>query len=197
MPNRQSIDELRKDIAFDANLLGHNLNFKSTWGLFSPTEIDEGSKLLLEHLEIRIDDQVLDMGCGYGALGIPVAAVARQGKVQMVDKDFVAVEYAKKNASSNGIANCDAYLSNGFGAVPKEKKFSLIISNLPAKVGREFFWILLEDAKNHLTPGGRIYVVTISGLREFVKRNFTEIFGNYDKVKQGKNYTVGMAIKNN
>jgi 16S rRNA G1207 methylase RsmC len=62
-------------------------------------------------------------------------------------------------------------------------------------VGREFFWILLEDAKNHLKPGGRICVVTVSGLREFIKRNFQDIFGNYEKVKQGRNYTVGMAVK--
>ena len=83
----------------------------------------------------------------------------------MIDKDFVAVEYAKKNAEVNGIKNCKVYLSNGFSKAP-DMKFDLIVSDLPAKVGREFLRILLEDAKSHLKPGGRIYVVTISGLRE-------------------------------
>lgn len=191
---RENVDKLREDIVFETDLLGRRFVFHSTWGLFSPTEVDEGSRLLLDHMEVRPDDASLDIGCGYGALGIPVAKRSPAGEVHMIDKDFVAVEYAKKNAAANGAKNCRVYLSNGFSAVP-ETKFDLIFSNLPAKVGREFLWILLNDAKKHLKPGGRIYVVTISGLREFIKRNFQETFGNYEKVKQGRSYTVGLAIK--
>jgi 16S rRNA G1207 methylase RsmC len=188
------VSKLREDIVFDADLRGRRFVFHSTWGLFSPTEIDEGSRLLLDHLEVRPGDISLDIGCGYGALGIPIAKLSPEGKVHMIDKDFVAVEYAKKNAEINSAKNCEVYLSNGFSEV-RGMKFDLIVSNLPAKVGRELLWILLEDAKDHLKPGGRMYVVTISGLREFIKRNFQEVFGNYEKVKQGRNYTVGLAIK--
>lgn len=188
------VSRLREDIMFDADLRGRRFVFHSTWGLFSPTEVDEGSRLLLDHIEVRPDDISLDIGCGYGALGIPIAKFSPAGEVHMIDKDFVAVAYAKKNAAMNDAKNCKVYLSNGFSAVP-DIKFDLIFSNLPAKVGREFLWILLEDAKKHLKPGGRIYVVTISGLREFIKRNFQEVFGNYEKVKQGRNYTVGLATK--
>lgn len=185
---------LRKDVVFETVLSGRRFIFHSTWGLFSPTEIDEGTRFLLDYLEVRPGDVSLDVGCGYGALGIPVAKLSPMGEVHMIDKDFVAVEYARKNAEINGIKNCQVYLSNGFSRVP-DMKFDLIISNLPAKEGREFFQILLEDAKNHLRPEGRLCVVTISGLREFIKRNFQEVFGNYQKVKQGKKYTVGLAIK--
>jgi len=194
MAMKENISKLREDIVFEATLLDRRFIFHSTWGLFSPTEIDEGSRLLLDHVEVKPEDVSLDMGCGYGALGVPIAKLSPRGEVHMVDKDFVAVAYAKKNAEANGVKNSKVYLSNGFGDVP-DIKFDLIVSNLPAKVGREFLWILLEDAKNHLKPGGRIYVVTISGLREFVKRNFQEVFGNYEKVKQGRKYTVGLAIK--
>jgi 16S rRNA G1207 methylase RsmC len=188
------IGKFREDIIFETDLGGSRFVFRSTWGLFSPTEVDEGSRLLLDYMEVRPGDVSLDIGCGYGALGISVAKRSPEGEVHMIDKDFVAVEYAKKNAEMNGAKNCKVYLSNGFSAVP-DMKFDLIFSNLPAKVGREFLWILLDDAKKHLKPGGRLYVVTISGLREFIKRNFQEVFGNYEKVKQGRNYTVGLATK--
>jgi precorrin-6B methylase 2 len=177
----KDLEKIRRDIVFSTDLQGENIIFHSTWGLFSPTEIDEGSRLLL------------DIGCGYGAIGIPLAKRSPTGTMHMIDKDFVAVEYAKKNAAMNHASNCETYLSNGFSNVP-DIKFDAIVSNLPAKVGREFFWLLLHDAKQHLKPGGEIYVVTISGLREFIKRNFNEVFGNYEKVKQGKNYTIGKAI---
>jgi 16S rRNA G1207 methylase RsmC len=51
------------------------------------------------------------------------------------------------------------------------------------------------DALKYLKPGGRFYVVTISGIRKFIQRSFNEYFGNYKKIKQGKTYTVAMAIK--
>jgi len=188
-------DNLRKDIVFSANLLGNDFTFRSTWGLFSPTEIDEGTRLLLDHLEVKPDDVSLDLGCGYGALGLAIAKRSPDGMAYLVDKDFVAIEYAKKNAEANGVRNAEFFLSNGLAAITPDLQFDLIVSNLPAKVGKELFWIFLEDAKRHLKPGGRIYVVTISGLREFIKRNFKEFFGNYDKVKQGRAYTVAMAVK--
>lgn len=131
----KDIEKIRQDIVFDATLHGEACTFHSTWGLFSPTEIDEGSRLLIEHLTVRPDALSLDIGCGYGALGIPLAKLSPQGTVHMVDKDFVAVEYVKKNAALNRAPNCEIYLSNGFSKVPNIA-FDLIVSNLPAKVGR-------------------------------------------------------------
>ena len=65
----------------------------------------------------------------------------------MVDKDYVAVQYAQKNAELNALTNCKVYLSNAFSTV-----------------GRELLYIILSDARKHLKPGGKIVVVTISGL---------------------------------
>jgi len=192
---KYSIEELKRDIEFDAHLNGHAFRFVSTWGLFSPTQIDEGTRLLLEHVEVRSTDVILDIGCGYGVPGIPLAFQAEKGNVHMVDKDFVAVEYAKKNARLNGAENCAVYLSNGLSAVPKDIQFDTVVSNLPAKSGRELFDILLHDANERLKPGGKMYVVTIAGLKDFIKRNFTEVFGNYRKLKQGRAYSVAVAQK--
>lgn len=186
------LDRLRQDIVFRDTLLGHELEFHTTWGLFSPKAIDEGSRLLLRHLEVRPDDRALDLGCGYGPLGLAIARSAPQGDCLMVDKDFIAVDYANANARRNGIANARAILSDGLKQVP-EQTFTLVVTNLPAKTGKEHYYLFFHDIRDRLAPGGRFYVVVISGLRQFIARAFTEVFGNHSKLKQGRQYTVAMA----
>jgi 16S rRNA G1207 methylase RsmC len=113
----------------------------------------------------------------------------------MVDKDFVAVELSKYNAKINNVSNARAYLSDAFLQVPNDIKFNQIISNIPAKVGREQLSIILYDAFDALQPGGSITVVTINGLKDFIKNNFKSVFGNYKKIKQGQKYVISQAIK--
>ena len=186
------LERLRQDIVFSDTLLGHRLNFHTTWGLFSPRAIDEGTRLLLEHLEVRPDDRAIDLGCGYGPLGLAIARSAPQGSCLMVDKDFVAVEYANGNARRNRIMNAQAMLSDGLRHVP-EQTFTLAVSNLPAKTSKEHYYLFFHDIHDRLDPGGRFYVVVISGLRQFIARAFEEVFGNHRKIKQGRQYTVASA----
>ena len=187
------LERLRQDIVFSDTLLGHPLNFHTTWGLFSPKGIDDGTRLLLDHLEVRPDDRAIDLGCGYGPLGLAIARTAPQGSCLMVDKDFVAVEYANANARRNRIDNAQAMLSDGLSHVPKGQSFSLAVTNLPAKTSKEHYYLFFNDIYERLEPGGRFYVVVISGLRQFIARAFGEVFGNHRKVKQGKQYTVALA----
>lgn len=187
--------KLREDIRFETELCGHPFTFLSTWGIFSPREIDDGTDLLLKYLKINPTDDCFDLGCGYGPVGLAMAKLAPQGQTLMVDKDFMAVEYANRNAQLNKLTNAKAMLSNGFQHIDKDLRFDVIASNIPAKVGKEMMSILLHDMKQHLKPGGRIYLVTINGLREYMKRNLKETFGNFDKLKQGQAYTVSYAEK--
>jgi len=189
-----SSDQLKRDIVFETTLRGHRMTFHSTWGLFSPRSVDDGSFLLLKHLTLRDDDVTLDLGCGYGAIGLAVAKDCPRGSVHLVDKDFVAVAHAEKNARINGLTNCRAYLSNAFGAVG-EARFDNVVSNLPANVGKEMLSIILRDAWEHLEDGGQIVVVTVAGLRRFIRRNFEAVFGNYEKLKQGRTHAVARAVK--
>lgn len=184
--------EIPTEINFDATLCGYDFSFTTTWGLFSPKSIDAGTQLLIECMEIEEGDICLDLGCGYGAIGIAMAKWAPNTEVYLVDKDFMAIEYSHKNVKLNNLKNCHVQLSNGFKHLP-DIQFDVIASNLPANVGKELLQIFCSDAKRHLKPNGKIYVVTISGLREFIKRNFMEIFGNYHKVKQRKTHTVAIA----
>ena len=189
------IAHLRSDIEFTDTFYGRTFVFRSTWGLFSPRAIDEGTRLLLDNLEVAEDDDCLDLGCGYGPLGLVMAALAPKGQTLMVDKDFLAVEFSNKNARLNRLDNARAILSNGFDQVPPKLRFDVIASNIPAKVGKELLSLYLYDARARLKPGGRLYLVTVTGLRQFMRRNLEEVFGNYDKLKQGRAYTVALAVK--
>lgn len=192
--SKSQIADLKKDLHVEDTLNGFPMTFDTTWGIFSPRAIDDGSIMLLKYLDVAPSDNCLDLGCGYGVLGLTMAKMAPQGTTLMVDKDYVAVDYANKNAKKNQTPNASARLSNGFSDVP-EKNFNVIVSNIPAKVGNELLYIFLHDAYQRLQPGGRFYVVTITGLRDFMKRAFKEVFGNYKKHKQGPAYTVASAIK--
>ena len=123
-----------------------------------------------------------------------MAKNAPNGQVIMLDKDFVAVEFANKNININNLNNATAQLSNGFSSL-KDQKFDIIVSNIPAKVGNEMLYLFLYDAYYHLKPGGKFVVVTVNGLRHFCKRTFNEVFGNYKKEKQGQAYTISSTTK--
>ncbi len=188
------LNQYNRKIRQDLLIEHRGLEFHTTWGLFSPRQIDDGSRMLLDFLELSSGDDCLDLGCGYGVLGLCMAKMAPLGHSLLVDKDFVAVEYAEKNRLHNRIDNASCILSNGFNQVPAQQ-FDVIVSNIPAKVGKEMLYIYLFDALRYLKPGGSFYIVTITGLRQFFKRGFSEVFGNYEKIKQGKTYTVARGIK--
>tara|TARA_B100000941_G_scaffold247282_1_gene192336 strand:+ start:57 stop:644 length:588 start_codon:yes stop_codon:yes gene_type:complete len=194
MPDRD-LDRLRQDIVFEEKLKDRAYIFHATWGLFNPKRVDPGTRLLIDYLQAIPNDRCLDLGCGYGPVGLALGHLCPEGEVQMIDKDFVAVDYANANAERNGLENCRAYLSNAFSNVPADARFDTIASNLPAKVGNEMLTLIMHDAHARLVPGGKLWVVTISGLKDYVKRNFKEIFGNYRKVKQRGTHLVSLATK--
>ena len=179
----------------ETRLRGRKYTFCTRAGIFSRKEMDDGTLLLIESVDVMPMNSVIDVGCGYGPIGLLMARMAPQGRTLLVDKDFVAVDYANRNARANDLDNARAQLSNGFDQVDPALRFDVIASNLPAKVGKELLTLYLHDALARLRPGGRLYLVTITGLRQFIKRNLEEVFGNYKKLKQGRAYTVALAEK--
>jgi 16S rRNA (guanine1207-N2)-methyltransferase len=192
---REQIEAWRGGTEFATRLRGHDLRFRATWGLFSPREVDAGTAMLIDCIEVAEDARCIDVGCGYGPLGLTLARLAPRDVTWLVDRDFVAVEYARRNAELNGISNVRVALSNGFDEVPQGERFDLVASNLPAKVGNEMLTTLIADAHDRLDPGGRLYVVTLSGMRKFIQRAFLDLFGNYEKVRQGRQHTVSLAVR--
>ena len=212
------LEELKKDKQIKAYLLERPFIFNTTWGLFCPEEIDVGTKLLLKAIseQEKIDTilrgnsssevdsgikstastpSILDIGCGYGPIGIPLARVYPEASVDLIDKDFVAVDYTKKNITENKASNAHAFLSNGFSHIPKEKIYQLIASNLPAKVSKEFFWILFGEAFDHLEKDGYFVVVVIKQLEIMVRKNFNTLFGNSEVIDRDKTYSVILTQK--
>ena len=143
MFDRKDIVNLKKDREIVVNLLDNELILHTRWGVFSPRSIDEGTLLLMKHIAVDVNDVCLDLGCGYGPIGLALAKHCTKGEVHMVDKDFVAIELANNNAKLNNLSNAQAYFSDAFLQIPKEVKFDQVISNLPAKVGREQLSIIL------------------------------------------------------
>lgn len=142
---------------------------------------------------IQHGDIVLDIGCGYGPIGIVAAALASKGSVYMVDTDIRAVDYTKKNIQLNKVQNAEVYISDGLQTV-KDKIFDTILSNPPTHLPKETFIEFIEDSKKQLQGDGKIYFVTEKRLKPLLKREFERVFGNYSQVASGPEHIVGMAL---
>jgi 16S rRNA G1207 methylase RsmC len=171
------------------------LHLVSAWGLFSARGIDEGTALLLkEVVAMPPPSTVLDLGCGYGAIGLTLAALWPDATVVCVDKDLLAVETTQANIERNDLSNATAVLSPGFRDAP-EGPYNVIVSNLPAQAGNEAIDQLLLEAYEHLAEDGSLIVVTVVGLKRYIKRRLQELFGNYHKVKQGARHIVSETYR--
>ena len=177
----------------EIELRGHTFECVTTWGLFHPKGVDAGTRLLIDLIDVPTDADCLDLGCGWGPIGLCLTRLAPQGQVQLVDKDFVAIEFASHNLVANHCNNGRAFLSNGLHHVEATTSFDLIASNIPAKVGGELLDYWMAEMHQRLRPGGRLWVVTVAGLKDYVKRVFREHFGNYRKVKQSRTHIVAYA----
>ncbi len=138
--------------------------------IFSSFQVDEGSDLLLRLLRADAPRRILDLGCGCGVLGIVLAHGYPAAQVTMVDKDLLAVRYARHNCALNAISNAEVFGSVGLEQVPP-LEYDMIVSNIPAKIGdaaieQEFLLAPLE----RLRPGGDYWFVVVSGLNRLIPR---------------------------
>ena len=145
------------------------LEFRTAQDLFSSHQVDVGSARLLRSLaETALpSDAVLDVGCGYGPLGLTLKAAQPARHVHLVDRDALALAYTRQNAALNGLADVEVYGSLGYDAVIR-RDFDLIISNIPGKAGDPVIESLLVDARHYLRPGGWVAVVVVAPLAPLV-----------------------------
>ncbi|RED54587.1 class I SAM-dependent methyltransferase [Cohnella lupini] len=172
--------------AFDAMLRGLNLRLTSDAGVFSRDGVDYGSRVLIEHMEIPRDANVLDIGCGYGPIGLIAARLAPQGHVKLIDINERAVELATLNAKANGIHNVSFAQSDIFSGVRSET-FDVILSNPPIRAGKAVVHQLFSESREHLNPGGSIWVVIQNKQgAQSARAKLEEIFGEEEVVEVGK-----------
>lgn len=145
-------NEIKKDV-FIGNV---RYSFITDNGVFSKKGLDFGTRTLLTSLDLdKITGNVLDMGCGYGPIGIYVAKNT-DASVHMIDINRRSLDLALKNAKLNGVS-VNIYESNAYEKVIE--KFDFIISNPPIRVGKKILYNILMDAKNYLKEAGELWIV--------------------------------------
>jgi 16S rRNA (guanine1207-N2)-methyltransferase len=152
------------------NFWKQSLVFRTSQELFSSHDIDLGTQFLLRSIVeagYPAPQSLLDLGCGYGPLGLTLKKIYPGCRVHMVDRDALAVEYAAQNAGVNGLEGVEVYGSLGYDDI-KETGFDMIVSNIPGKAGEKVIARLLQEAGGHLRPGGVMAVVVVAALDEMV-----------------------------
>lgn len=174
---------------------GVSVEFEVAPGLFSYREVDEGTRLLLEYAQIPEVGTVLDMGCGYGVIGIVIAKLNPKLEVYMVDINKDAVEISRRNVIRNACDPSKVKILHGNLYEPvKGIKFNAIYSNPPFSAGMEIVEKIISEAPDHLLPGGFLQVVVRKGA-EKIHQLMSMSFGYVEKLASKKGYKVLLARK--
>ena len=135
--------------------LGNDLTFVTDAGVFSRDGLDRGTEVLLEALP-PLEGRVLDLGCGWGAVGVALGKRYPTLDIVMTDINSRAVELARRNLAENGVTAA-VLQGDGFDAV--EGRFDAIVTNPPIRAGKAVIYGLFARARDYLEPDGALYVV--------------------------------------
>lgn len=160
-------------------------------GTFSKDRLDPGSKLLIEALPLDFNPKtVLDLGCGYGPIGLAIAKLLPESVVYMSDINERAVELGIRNAQLNGITNVQIKPGEGFQAFPGQK-FDLIVTNPPIRAGKQVIYGLVDQAYAALHDGGWLVLVikTKHGAKS-MEAKLKSVFPKVVELEKGSGYRV-------
>jgi len=170
-------------------LRGNTLQFYTGSGVFSIGKVDKGSEVLIENCIIKEGDNVLDLGCGYGAVGIAIAKAFPSAFVRMADINTRAVMLSKRNAKLNDVRNVEITQGNLYEGV--DGKFNTILINPPQSAGRELCFEMIEKAKDYLKKEGLLQLVARhnKGGKELEKK-MDIVFGNVKEIAKKGGYRI-------
>ncbi len=183
-----------KEKSFTENICGVQLNFESVSGVFSfGTRIDRASCNLIKNFTPS-GSSILDIGCGYGAIGLYIKALFPSQAVTMIDVNNRALDYAKKNANTNKL-EIEVLNSNLYSALTN-RMFDDIVSNPPIAAGKELNRQLITEAYQYLTENGALWIVAFhnkggSTLKDIMK----SVFGNVTDIDKSGGVRVYKAVK--
>ena len=165
-------------------------------GVFSRRHLDAGTRLLLDSLDVRANDLALDVGCGYGIIGMHAARCAHSGRAVLVDSNSLAVECAKATLAVNGIKSAEVLLGNGIGSVV-DRRFSLVVSNPPFHAGHSVdlgtAQRFIRESYGVLEGGGRLVLVANRFLP--YQSVMQQVFGGVTRLRETRQYHVLAAEK--
>jgi len=172
-------EEIDEDVFFKKlvsfRFARQNLVFRVSQALFSSHHVDLGTSFLLKSL-VSADygpfQKILDLGCGYGSIGLSLKKVYTDSTVHMIDRDALAVEYSRQNATLNQLSGTKIYGSLGYDDITAND-FDLIVSNIPGKAGESVISHLVLGAADYLRPDGLVAIVVVSALEETVEKLLT------------------------
>lgn len=168
---------------------GNVMTFLSDNGVFSKKQVDFGSSLLIKTLPKLEAKKVLDVGCGYGPIGLTIAKLNPQCMVQMVDVNERAMSLAKKNKTLNKVENAEIFASNIYENV--REKYDLIVTNPPIRAGKKVVWDITLGAVEHLNPDGEMWcVIQKKQGAESLMKGLKTAFEEVEIVEKDKGYWI-------
>jgi len=182
--------------SYKDTLLGESFTFFTDSGVFSKNHTDTGTRELIEAVDLTKNcDNILDLACGVGIIGIAMGRVFPHANIVMTDINERAVDLARENSEYNGVKST-VYQGDCFSALPSGDIYDLILLNPPIRAGKAQNFEMLNNAKNFLRDSGRIYVVvrTKQGADSF-KRELEKIYNNVSQVGQGSGFKVFCSEK--
>ena len=167
--------------------LGNALTFITDAGVFSRDGLDRGTEVLLDALP-ELSGRVLDLGCGWGAVGVALGKRWPELDIVMTDINSRAVELARRNLAENSV-KATVVQGDGFAAV--EGKFDAIVTNPPIRAGKAVIYGLFAQARDHLKPDGALYAVIRKqqGAPSALKY-LKEVYGQAETVDRGSGFHV-------
>jgi 16S rRNA (guanine1207-N2)-methyltransferase len=162
-------------------------------GVFAHRALDLGTRLLIDAMHVSPTARVLDIGCGYGAIGIVAAKLAPRGEVVLVDSDIRATRLTQRNIELNQVGNATVILGDGVHDLPPKSRFDVVVSNPPTHSGREVLDDMVAGAYKVLKARGQLYLV-INRLLS-LQREVEVVFGSSEVVARSKGFVVIRAQK--
>ena len=181
--------------SYEVKINNLTLNMYTDLGVFSKDYLDYGTRVLLETVELNDKQKtVIDMGCGYGPIGIYIGKAYPDKHVYLFDVNERAVAMALKNQVENAVENTNISVSNLFDQV--NVKADVILTNPPIRAGKQTVFKLYEDAYSNLKEGGVLYVVIQKkqGAPSSVN-HLSSIFGECEVIEKKKGYWILFARK--
>jgi 16S rRNA (guanine1207-N2)-methyltransferase len=173
-------------------LNGRILEFMTSSGVFSKKKVDNATVLLIENMRLN-GGRILDLGCGYGPIGIAAAVLSPGSQVVMAEYNQRAVGLAKDNVKINKIPNAQVVESDFFGNL--EGKFDAILINPPMAIGLQKLFDVVEECKDYLKKGGSLQFVSRhnkGGARLGAKMR--EVFGNVEETAKSGGFRVYLSV---
>ena len=184
-----------KEISFEIN--GLKMKLLTDNGVFSKNYVDEGSLAFLKVLlPLDLGKNILDLGCGYGTIGLTLAVAQKEARITLADINSRAVALCEKNAELLNVSQRVTILQSDIYE-KIEGPYDSIVVNPPIRAGKVVTYRMYEEAKQYLIDGGSLYIVIRKAQGALSAAKYIEgIFGNITLLKRDKGYYIYVATKN-